>query len=180
MKHYARLWRRQWHPTPVLLPGKSHGQRSLVGCSPWGWEESDTTERLHFHFSVACIGEGSGNPLQCSCLKNPRDSGAWWAAVYGVAQSWTWLKRLSSSSSVLGCCQSLSCVWLFATPWTEAHQASLSFTISQSLLKLMSMESVTPFDHLILCCLILLLPSNFPRIRIFSHKLALRIRWPKY
>ena len=56
--------------------------------------ESDTTERLHFHFSLSCIGEGNGNPLQCSCLENPRDGEAWWAAVYGVAQ-----KRLSSSSS---------------------------------------------------------------------------------
>ena len=65
--------RRQWHPTPVLLPGKSHGQRSLVGCSPWGRKESDMTERLHFHFSLSCIGEGNGNPLQCSCLENPRD-----------------------------------------------------------------------------------------------------------
>ena len=92
-------WRRQWHPTPVLLRGKSHGWRSLVGCSPWGREESDTTEWLHFHFSLSCIGEGNGNPLQCSCLENPRDGGAWWAVVYGVAQSWTRLKRLSSSSS---------------------------------------------------------------------------------
>ena len=91
--------RRQWHPTPVLLPGKSHGQRSLVGCSPWGREESDTTEQLHFHFSLSCIGEGNGNPLQCSCLENPRDRGAWWAAIYGVAQSRTRLKRLSSSNS---------------------------------------------------------------------------------
>ena len=89
--------RRQWHPTPVLLPGKSHGWRSLVGCSPWGREESDTTGRLHFHFSLSCIGEGNGNPLQCSCLENPRDGGAWWAAVYGVAQSRTRLKRLSGS-----------------------------------------------------------------------------------
>ena len=94
-------WRRQWHPTPVLLPGKSHGWRSLVGCSPWGREESDTTERLHFHFSLSCIGEGNGNPLQCSCLENPRDGGAWRAAVYGVAQSQTWLKRFSSNSSTL-------------------------------------------------------------------------------
>ena len=93
----TRGW--EWHPTPVLLPGKSHGRRSLVGCSPWGREESDTTEWLHFHFSLSCIGEGNGNPLQCSCLENPRDGGAWWAAVYGVAQSWTRLKRLSSSSS---------------------------------------------------------------------------------
>ena len=93
-------WRRRWHPTPVLLPGKSHGRRSLVGCSPWGCEELDTTEQLHFHFSLSCIGEGNGNPLQCSYLENPRDGGAWWAAVYGVAQSRTRLKRLSSSSSI--------------------------------------------------------------------------------
>ena len=83
----------------VLLPGKSYGRRSLVGCSPWGCEESDTTEQLHFHFSLSCIGEGNGNPLQCSCLENPRDRGALWAAVSGVAQSRTRLKRLSSSSS---------------------------------------------------------------------------------
>ena len=83
------LRRRQWHPTPVLLPGKSHGRRSLVGCSPWGREESDTTERLHFYFSLSCTGEGNGNPLQCSCLENPRDRGARWAAVSGVAQSRT-------------------------------------------------------------------------------------------
>ena len=92
-------WRRQWHPTPVLLPGKSHGWRSLVGCSPWGRYKSGTTEQLHFHFSLSCIGEGNGNPLQYPCLENPRDGGAWWAAVYGVAQSWTQLKRLSSSSN---------------------------------------------------------------------------------
>ena len=91
--------RRQWHPTPALLLGKSHGWRSLVGCSPWGRGESDTTEQLHFHFSLSRIGEGNGNPLQCSCLENPRDGGAWWAAVYGVTQSRTQLKRLSSSSS---------------------------------------------------------------------------------
>ena len=95
----AYPWRRQWHPTPVLLPGKSHGWRSLVGYSPWGREESDTTEQLHFPFSLSCIGEGNGNPHQCSCLENPRDSGAWWAAVCGVAQSWTRLTQLSSSSS---------------------------------------------------------------------------------
>ena len=71
--HYTLSWRRQWHPTPALLPGKSHGQRSLVGCSPWGRKESDTTERLPFHFSLSCIGEGNGNPLRCSCLENPRD-----------------------------------------------------------------------------------------------------------
>ena len=98
LKYLCKVRRRQRHPTPVLLPGKSRGRRNLVGCSPWGHEESDTTERLHFHFSLSCIGEGNGSPLQCSCLENPRDSGAWWAAVCGVAQSRTRLKRHSSSS----------------------------------------------------------------------------------
>ena len=89
------LWRRrQWHPTPVLLPGKSHGRRSLVGCSPWGRLDWNVTERLHFHFSLSGVGEGNGNPLQSSCLENPRDRGAWWAAVSGVSQSRTRLKRL--------------------------------------------------------------------------------------
>ena len=97
---------RQWHPTPVLLPGKSHGQRSLVGCRLWGREESDTTERLHFHFSLSCIGEGNGNPLQCSCLENPRD---------GVAQSQTRLKRLSSSSSSQS----------FRRPWANSSVYSI-------------------------------------------------------
>ena len=103
--YFVRLqldcWRRQWHPTPVLLPGKSHGWQSLVGCRPWGREESDMTEQLHFQFSLSCIGEGNGNPPQCSCLENPRDGGAWWAAIYGVAQSQTRLKRLSRSSKPL-------------------------------------------------------------------------------
>ena len=95
------IQRRQWHPTPVLLPGKSHGWRSLVDCSPWGHEESDMTECLYFHFSLSCIGEGNGNPLQCSCPENPKDGGAWWGAVYGVQQSRTRLKQLSSSSNYL-------------------------------------------------------------------------------
>ena len=76
--------------------------------------------------------------------------------------------------------QSLGHVWLFATPWTAAHQASLSFTISQSLLKLTSIESVMPFNHLILCCPLLFLPSIFPSIRVFSSDSALPIRWQKY
>ena len=96
---YFCLVEKAMAPTPVFLPGKSHGWRSLVGCSPWGRYESDMTERLHFHFSLSCIGLGNGNPLQCSCLENPRDREAWWAAVYGVAHSRTQLKRLSSSSN---------------------------------------------------------------------------------
>ena len=89
---YSNHRRRQWHPTPVLLPGKSHGWRSLVGCSPWGLWGSDTTEQLHFHFSLSCIGEGNGNPLQCSCLENPRDRGAWWLPSMGsnrVGHDWS-------------------------------------------------------------------------------------------
>ena len=93
--------KRQWQRTPVLLPGKSHGWRSLVGCSAWHLKELDTTEQLHFHFSLSCIGEGNGNPLQCSCLENPRDGGAQWAAIYGVAQNRTRLNRLSSSRLIL-------------------------------------------------------------------------------
>ena len=93
--------RRRWQPTPVLLPGKFHGQRSLVGCSPWGHEESDMTEWLHFHFSLSQIGEGNGNPLQCPCLVNPMNGGAWWAAVYVVTESRTRLKQLCSS--IYGC-----------------------------------------------------------------------------
>ena len=106
--------RRQWHLTPVLPPGKSHGRRSLVGCSPWGRWGSDTTDRIHFHFSLSCIGEGNGNPLQCSCLENPRDGGAWWAAVYGVAQSRTRLKWRSSSSIVILCLIFWGIAWLLS------------------------------------------------------------------
>ena len=99
--YYKAYQRRQWWLTPVLLPGKSHGQRSLVGWSPWDRWESDTTEWLPFHFSLSCIREGNGNPLQYSCLEDPRDGRAWWAAVYGVAQSWARLKRLSSSIKLI-------------------------------------------------------------------------------
>ena len=68
----------------ILLPGKFHEWRSLENYGPWGCKEVDMTERLHFHFSLSCTGEGNGNPLQYSCLQNPRGGGAWWAAVYGV------------------------------------------------------------------------------------------------
>ena len=104
--------RRQWHPIPVLLPGKS-----------------DTTERLHFHFSLSCIGEGNGNLLQCSCLENPRDGGAWWAAFYGVTQSRTWLKWLSSIVD-LQYCVSFCCTenW-FSYSYRYIHPVSGSFLI---------------------------------------------------
>ena len=80
-----------WHPTPVLLPGKSHGRRSLVGCSPWGRSESDTTEQLHIYVPPR---EGNGKPLQYSCLENPMDRGAWWATVHRVAKSQTGLSTI--------------------------------------------------------------------------------------
>ena len=139
--------RRQWHPTPVLLPGKSHGRRSLVGCSPQGLEESDTTERLHFHFSLSCIGEGNGNPLQCCCLENPRDKGAWWAAIYGVAQSRIRLKRLSSSSRDISrsiilhlwcmlCLVAQSCLTsVFTLGLSCTDQHNVLFGLSDGLLK---------------------------------------------
>ena len=90
-------------PTPVLLPGKSYGQRSLVGCSPWGRWQSDTTERA-LHFSLSCIGEGNGNPLQCSCLENPRDGGAWWLPSMGshrVGHDWSDLAAAAELKSTL-------------------------------------------------------------------------------
>ena len=89
-----------WETTVMSSPCTMTGERPLVGCSPWGRWELDTTERLPFRFSPSCTGEGNGNPLQCSCLENPRDGGTWWAAIYGVTQSWTRLKWLSSSSIV--------------------------------------------------------------------------------
>ena len=114
-------WRRQWHPTPVLLPGKAHGQRGLVGCSPWRCYESDTTERLSFHFSLSWIGEGNGNPLQCSCLENPRDGEPGGLPSMGSHRV-TRLKWLSSSSS--------SSSWrrLLRVPWTARRS-------NQSILK---------------------------------------------
>ena len=92
-----------------------------------------------------------------------------------------WLSKITHNtlrkhSSV----QSLSCIQLFATPWTAAHQASLSITNFQSLLKLLSIESVMPSNHLILCCPLLLLPSIFPSTRVFSNESVLHMRWPKY
>ena len=128
--------RRRWHPTPVLLPGKSHGRRSLVGCSPRGRWESDTTERLHFHFSLSCIGEGNGNPLQCSCLENPRDGGASWAAFSGVAQSLTRLKRLSSSSSSisLDIVRRTHFLKIIAVFWSAVFKAEITERLGKFLL----------------------------------------------
>ena len=128
-------WRRKWQPTQVFLAGDSHGQRSLAGCSPRGWKESDRTERLHFHFQFLPF-----------CVN---------------------LFVQFSRSVVSNSLQPHAC------------QASLSIRNSQSWPKLMSIESVMPSNHLILCHP-LLLPSIFPSIRVFSNRSDLRIRWPKY
>ena len=134
----AKVWRKQWHPTPVLLPGKSHERRSLMGCSPWGHKELDRTEQLHFHFSLSCIGEGNGNPLQCSCLENPRDGGPWWAAVSGVAQSRTRLKWLRSSSSRT----KVAAIVLAFPRWSQSGCCSSSHHICISDRKKGSMVSI--------------------------------------
>ena len=154
-----QLWRRQWHPTPVLLPGESHGWRSLVGYSPWGREESDTTEQLHFHFSLSCTGEGNGNPLQCSCLENPRDRGAWWAAISGVAHighDWSDLVAAVAAAVVVWGLSCPSGMWDLPGPGVEPvspalqgsflttglpRKHSLSFHISKRQCKLMSFGS---------------------------------------
>ena len=112
--------------------------------------------------SGRCPGGGKGNTLHYFCLGNPMDREAWWAT--------------QSISSV----QLLSCVRLFVTPCSAAHQASLSITNSQSLLKPISFELLMPSNHLILCCPLLVLPSIFPSIRVFSSESTLHIRWPKY
>ena len=98
-----------------------------------------------------------------------------------IKQFWSWDSHASQTQNTsFVVVQSLSCVCLFMTPWTAAHQASLSFTISWSLVKLMSIESVMTSNHLILCHSLLLLLSTFPSIRVISSELALGIRWPKY
>ena len=132
------LWRRKWQPTPVLLPGKSLGRRSLVGYSPWGRKESYKTERLHFHFSLSCIGEGNGNPLQCSCLENPRDVGSLVGCRlcgcteldYGVAQSWIRLKQFSNSSMSIESVMPSNHLILFSS-CLRSFPASGSFQMNQ-------------------------------------------------
>ena len=168
----------------------------------------------------------NGTPFLDSCLENPLDGGAWWAAVHGVSKSQTLLsdftftfhfyaleKEMATHSSSLAwripgtgepgglpsmglhrvrhdwsdlaswlwsvSVQSFNCVWLFVTPWTAAHQASLSIT-NWSLLRLLSIESVMPSNHFILCHPLVLLPFIFPSIRVFSNESVLCIRWPKY
>ena len=126
--------RRQRHPTPVLLPGKSHGWRRLVGCSPWGRWGSDTTGWLPSLFSLSCIREGNGNPLQCSCLENPRDRGAWWASIYGVTQSWTRLKWLSNSKGCINLTQTWQ-IWLYKSKKESLKHHNQYYKINNKLRK---------------------------------------------
>ena len=131
-----------------------------MGHSPWGRYKSDTTEQLHFHFSLSCIGEGNGNPLQCSCLENPRDGGAWWAAVSGVAQSQTRLKWLSSSSSNGTGCHDLS--FLKMLGFKLAFSLS-SFTLIK---RLFSSSSLSAFR---------VVSSAYQRLLIFSPAILISI-----
>ena len=126
-------------------------------------------------------GRGNGNPIQYSCLKNSIDRRSWWATVHRATKSQTGLKQLSRHcNTILSSVQSLSCVQLFVTPWTVARQASLSITNSQSLLKLTSIKSVMPSNHLILCHPFSTCLQSFPSIRVFSNESVLCIRWLKY
>ena len=176
-------WRREWLLTSTFLPGKPHRQRSLVGYSPWGCKESDTTERFQtFRLVIAFLPNSK-------CLLN-----SWLQSLSTMILE---LKKRKENLSLLPLCpllfvikwwdwipqssvQSLSCVWLFATSWTAAHQASLSIINSQSLLKHVSIESVMPSNHLIPCCPLLLQTSVFSSIRAFSNESVLHIRCPKY
>ena len=130
--------RRQWHPTPVLLPGKSHGWRSLVGHSPWSCEGSDTTERLHFHFSLSCIGEGNGNPLQCSCLENPRDGSLVGCRLWGHREldMTDWLSSSGFHQEVR--CVSCVCVSV-CVKWTVIPFSLAGFATEQIISSLHSL-----------------------------------------
>jgi len=155
-------WRKEWLPTPVFLPGEFHGQRKLAGCSPWihrSWRQLS----MHAH---TMIWKDKTEQDFVGLLGLS-------VSISGLQSPWS---SLSSKSSV----QLLSRVQHFVTPCTAARQASLSVTNSQSLLKLMPIKSVMPPNQLILCRPLLLLPSIFPSIRVFSNESVLPIRWPKY
>ena len=155
-------------PHSSTLAWKIPWQRSLVGCCPWGHREPDMTEQLHFHLSLSCIGEGNGTPLQCSCLENPRDWGAWWAALYGVSQSQTWLKRLSSSSS-----SSLTLteapvsikISSFTNENYDVASLSISFQVTQiwSNSQHFSKICAPPATHMRACCML----SHFSCVWLF-------------
>ena len=134
----------------------------LVGCSPWDLEESDTTEQLHFHFSLSCIGEGNGNLLQVSCLENPRDGGAWWAAVYGVAQSRTRLKGLSSSSSILSEIREKQILYVITYIWNLKNKTNkCSHLIFVTLFNSLNPVLLTPSHVLLMSVFLILTFTSF-------------------
>ena len=170
-------WRIPWRDEPRRLH------------SPWGHKELDMTEcitRSHASLQQTYINPNLADAdyLQCQCTKYRRmccmkvENYVKFLKIHGsiIRLCYVWYYILITVNSV----QSLSCVQLFATPWTTERQASLSITNSQNLPRLMSTELVMPSNHLILCHPLLLLPSIFPNIRVFSNKTALRIRCPKY
>ena len=191
------------------LPLSHHQEKKYVNIYvyvymgfPCGSADKESSQNMgdlgSIPWSGRSPGEGNGNPFQYSCLENPMDGGAWQATVHGLQKiGQDWVTSLSLFIYIIAhgyigvkflyfiriqfsSVQSLSLVWLSATPSIPAHQASLSITNSQSLLKLMSIESVMPSSHLILCCPLLLLPPIPPSIRVFSNESTLRMRWPKY
>ena len=139
------------------------------------------TLRGHLLDSLVGFPAGEDLPPKCLCrLLGFRTKGMKWQ-IWCVRAHSVFRKKVNDDvRSIISSLQSVSHVQLFATPWTVAHQASLSMTNSQSLLKLMFIDSVMPFNHLILCCPLLLLPLIFPSIRVFSNESVLHIRWPKY
>ena len=184
LSFYSFFWRRKWQPTPVFLPGESHGQRGLVGYSLWGCKESDMTKQLTSKHTQGnqremkfSLWRQHINNLTILCWLVGRGDGA---DVGPRVQSFNYARWKCFGDWTHGSVQSISHVRLFETPWTAAHQASLSITNSWSLLKLMFIESMMPSNHPILCCPLLLLASIFPSIRVFSNESALRITWPKY
>ena len=188
-------WRRKWQPTPVFLPGESQGRGSLVGCCLWVRTESDMTEVTYQHGIVGRTWEGIHGPslseqntwymtlfLFSTVLLSPKIKYS--TNFFGFTTLWEYLHwtvmKLRLWVFLHYSVQSLSHVQLFVTPWTAAHQASLSITNSQSPPKPTSIELVMPSNHPVLCRPLLLLPSIFPSIRVFSNESAVRIRWPKY
>ena len=165
--YLSLTWKRKLQPIPVFLPVEFHGQRSLVGYSPWSRKESDMTELLH-----SLIHSSLNVQYLDQVLKSFIDTQ--WEIKDSVMERK--LGILVQFSSV----QLLSRVRLFVTPLTAAQQASLSISNSRSSPKPMSLESVMPSNYLIVCRPLLLLPSIFPSIRVFSNESALLIRWPKY
>ena len=131
-------------------------------------------------------GEGNGNPLQCSCLENPMDRGAWWATVRGVTKSWTRLSDFTILYYTIRCVQFSSVPQSWVTLYDPMDCSMPGLPVHPQLLELaqtpssLSIKSVMPFNHLVLCCPLLLLPSIFASIRVFSSESVLHIRWPRY